>query len=122
MKHEMKPIFHLPLLKDQITMGIIIAALSLAMTIFIIAIACLVCSKKNQEKREQKSQADKNPVYEEAADYEYDEMGNYDTLEESTIGKKEVKAEVVDRCSIYGEKEEGWEDAVAVDNNPDYGE
>ena len=92
------------------------------MTIFIIAIACLVCSKKNQEKREQKSQADKNPVYEGAADYEYDEMGNYDTLEESTTGKKEVKAEVVDRCSIYGEKEEGWEDAVAVDNNPDYGE
>ena len=33
-----------------------------------------------------------------------------------------MRAEVVDRSSIYGEKEEGWEDAVAVDNNPDYGE
>ena len=29
----------------------------------------------------------------------------------------------LDRSSIYGEdKEIGWEDAVAVDNNPDYGE
>ena len=92
------------------------------MTIFIIVIACLVCSKKNQEKREQKSQADKNPVYEGAADYEYDEMENYDTLEESTIGKKEVKAEVVERSSIYGQKEEGWENVVAVDTNSYYGD
>ena len=25
-----------------------------------------------------------------------------------------------DTCSIYGEEEEGWEDAVIVDANPDY--
>ena len=28
--------------------------------------------------------------------------------------------QVCDKCSIYGEQEEGWEDAVAVDANPDY--
>ena len=99
-------------------MGIIIAALSLAMTIFIVAIACLFAPRKTMKR----GNRNLKQIYEGAADYEYDEMGNYDTLEESTIRKKEVKAEVVDRCSIYGEKEEGWEGAVAVDNNLDYGE
>ena len=28
--------------------------------------------------------------------------------------------QVCDSCSIYGEEEEGWEDAVVVDTNPDY--
>ena len=28
--------------------------------------------------------------------------------------------QVCDSCSIYGEEEEGWEDAVVVDSNPDY--
>ena len=32
----------------------------------------------------------------------------------------QVKAEAVDRSSVYGEEEEGWEDAVAVDVNPTY--
>ena len=32
----------------------------------------------------------------------------------------QVKAEAVDRSSVYGEEEEGWEDAVAVDVNPNY--
>ena len=28
--------------------------------------------------------------------------------------------QVCDSCSIYGDEEEGWEDAVVVDSNPDY--
>ena len=82
-----------------------------------------------RSKRRSKKLADVNPVYEGGADYEYDDMGNYnnddddkgnyDKIEVSTR-KREVKAEVVDRSSIYGEKEEGWEDAVVVDSNPDY--
>ena len=34
--------------------------------------------------------------------------------------KIQVRAEAVDISSIYGEEEEGWEDAVAVDVNPTY--
>ena len=70
-----------------------------------------------------KAQTSVNPDYAGAADYEYYEMGNYDTMEESSRRRKEVKGEVVDRCSVYGEKEEeGWENALAIDSNPDYGE
>ena len=29
-------------------------------------------------------------------------------------------SQVCDTCSIYGDEEEGWEDAVLVDANPDY--
>ena len=45
---------------------------------------------------------------------------NFPSMYGATRKKEEVKAEVVDRSSIYGEKEEGWEDAVAVDENPNY--
>ena len=33
---------------------------------------------------------------------------------------KEVSLQVVDTCSLYSKEEEGWEDAVVVDENPDY--
>ena len=29
-------------------------------------------------------------------------------------------SQVCDTCSIYGEEEEGWEDAIVLDANPDY--
>ena len=65
-------------------------------------------------------QADENPRYEGAPDYEYDEVANHDNAEiQNNNGRRKVRAEVVDRCSIYREKEEGWED-VATDNNPYY--
>ena len=58
-------------------------------------------------------------------DYEYDTTGqdyDYDTMggEVSTRRRREVKMEVVDRNSVYGKTEEGWEGAVLVDNNPVY--
>ena len=107
--------------EDQLTMGIIISASAFALITVVVVVVCLVCSKKkNQKKKEQEAQADVNPVYDGGLDYEYDDMGNYDTMELSTRKKREVKAEVVDRSSIYGEKEEGWEDAVAIDENPNY--
>ena len=56
-------------------------------------------------------------IYEGAADYEYDEMGNYDmgnydTMEESIGRKKEVKAEVVDRSRVA--KCHGYEKFIRV--------
>ena len=66
-------------------------------------------------------QADENPVYEGAPDYEYLDVTNYNDNGLTTKRRREVKAEVVDRSSVYGEMEEGgWEDAVARDNNPYY--
>ena len=62
-------------------------------------------------------------MYDGGRDYDYyEEDDYYDTMEVSTrMRKKEVKAEVVDRNSIYGEKEgDGWEDAIVVDENPNY--
>ena len=99
-------------------MGIIIGTSVLVATIVIVVVACLLCSRMKDKKKE--TQADVNPVYDGGLDYEYDDMGNYDSMEVSTRKKREVKAELVDRCSIYGEKEEGWQDAVAVDENPNY--
>ena len=62
-----------------------------------------------------------NPVYDGAADYEYDEMVTHDSTKVIMTVRREVKAEVVDRSSIYGEEEgEGWENAVVVDNNHYY--
>ena len=91
------------------------------MTIIVVVIACLVCSRKRKQKNELEAHVDVNPVYDGATDYVYDEMGNYNSIEVLTMRrKKEVKAEVVDRSSIYGQKEEGWEGALAVDRNPDY--
>ena len=45
----------------------------------------------------------------------YDSVGVF-----ASTRKREIKAEVVDRSSIYGDTEEGWENAVLVDNNPYY--
>lgn len=104
----------------------LIIGIPILVIIIVTVVACVTCSKKNQ-KKEQEGQQDVNPVYEGAADYEYDDMGNYDATEQfdsnevSSAPKKEVKAEVVDRNSIYGESEEGgWENAVIVDNNQYY--
>ena len=61
-------------------------------------------------------------MYDGAADYEYEEMTNYETNKALTR-KREVTAEVVDRNSTYGqdEEEEGeWGDAVVVDDNNPY--
>lgn len=107
---------------EGMMMTIIIGASVLVVVIVIVVVTCLLCFRKKKQKKESKSrQADRNPVYDGDLDYVYDDMGNYDTMEESTRGKKtEVKDEVVDRSSIYGEKEEGWENAVVVDENPNY--
>ena len=85
-------------------------ALIVIITAMVVYRKCVLNKKKNEAK------AEVNPDYAGAADYEYDDMGNYDSIE-VVPKKKEVKAEVVDRSSIYGKKEEGWEDAVAVDTN-----
>ena len=107
------------MLTREMIIGLISGAVILVVIVVIIVIV-LVWSKKKRQKKNQEAQADVNPVYDGAADYEYDDMGNYDSMEVSTRKKKELKAEVVDRSSIYGEKEEGWEDAVVVDENPNY--
>ena len=72
-----------------------------------------------EEEEEERGRSDENPTYD-GADYEYDEMTNFDNVEVSTTRRREVKAEVVDRSSIYGEEEEGWEGAVVVDKNTYY--
>ena len=57
---------------------------------------------------------------------ECNEVGNcpkmvkYNSDETSSTHKREVKAEVVDRNSVYGEGEKDWENAVVVDNNQYY--
>ena len=72
------------------------------------------------QKRKDQTQTDGNPVYEGAADYEYDEVETPNSSNEVSVQKREVKAEVVDRNSVYGESEEGWEDAVVNDCNDNY--
>ena len=67
-------------------------------------------------------------MYEGAADYEYDNVDNSSEVTDTIMGRettdttmrREVRAEVVDRNSIYGEEVEGWEGALTSDNNPDY--
>ena len=106
--------------KQNWTIGIAVGT-SVLVSASIITIFCCICSKK---KNELEARVDLNPVYDGAVDYVYDEMGNDDSNEvlSRSRRKTEVKAEVVDRSSIYGEKEEGWEDAVAIDSNSYYGE
>ena len=86
--------------------------------IFATTVACHRCYKK-KKKRKEETRSEENPTYD-GADYEYDEMTNFDNVEVSTTRRREVKAEVVDRSSVYGEEEEGWEGAVVVDNNTYY--
>ena len=120
-------LYHGTKVTKRMTIGIIVGA-SILVLILIITVTslCIVCSKKKKQKPESEHGADVNPMYEGGADYEYDDMGNYndndDNNDEVSPRKKEVRAEVVDTSSIYGEREEGWEDAVIVDTNPDYGE
>ena len=101
-----------------ITIGTSILVIAIVITV---VIACRICSKKKQE-NELAARADVNPEYDGGVDYVYDDMGNYESTEVSTTRRREVTAELVDRSSIYGEKEEGWENAVAVDANSYYGD
>ena len=66
-----------------------------------IVIAYKVLVKKCQ-KRKDKIQSDENPAYEGAADYEYDEVETLNNSKEVSVQKREVKAEVLDRNSVYG--------------------
>lgn len=76
---------------------------------------------KKSHKRKDQTQTDENPAYEGATDYEYDEVETLNNSnKEVSVRKKEVKAEVVDRNSVYGESEEGWEDAIVNDCNDNY--
>ena len=88
---------------------------------FIILAVVIYRSCYENKRKERIDQADVNPMYDSAADYEYEEMTNLDTNKISTR-KREVTAEVVDRNSTYGEEEEEgeWGDPVVVDNNPYY--
>ena len=101
-----------------ITIGTSILVIAIVITV---VIACRICSKKKQE-NELAARADVNPEYDGGVDYVYDDMGNYESTEVSTSRRREVTAELVDRSSIYGEEEEGWENAVAVDANSYYGD
>ena len=100
------------------TIGLIIGV-SVLVLLAIIVIAYKVLFKKCQ-KRKDKNQTDENPTYEGAADYEYDEVEILNSSNKVSVQKREVKAEVVDRNSVYGESEEGWEDAIVNDTNDNY--
>ena len=80
--------------------------------------AGVICWKWCKNKKKEARGADVNPMYEGAPDYENEEVVNYDMTTTST--RREVKAEVVDRSSIYGEEEDGWENVVVLDHNPYY--
>ena len=86
---------------------------------FSIILAVVIYRSCYNTRKEATDQVDVNPMYDGAADYEYEEMTSHETNKVLTR-KREVTAEVVDRSSIYGEEEEGWEDAIVVDNNPYY--
>ena len=79
------------------SMFIVIYLVSFLVAFIMIVIAIVVCRKCFREKKVMEAQTSVNPDYAGAADYEYDEMGNYDTMEESSRRRKEVKGEVVDR-------------------------
>ena len=98
-------------------MGVIIGVSVLVITIVIVVV--VICSKRKRKKTNLEGRADVNPVYDGAADYEYEydemgnyDMGNYDTMEESIRRKKEVKAEVVDRSRVA--KCHGYEKFIRV--------
>ena len=109
--------------KQNWMVGTVVGGSILVIAIIItVGIASRICPKTKKQKNEPEARVDVNPEYAVAADYVYDEMGNDDNIEVLTMRKREVKAEVVDRSSIYGEKEEGWENIVAVDTNSYYGD
>ena len=100
-----------------VIMGVIIGVSVLVITIVIVVV--VICSKRKRKKTNLEGRADVNPVYDGAADYEYEydemgnyDMGNYDTMEESIRRKKEVKAEVVDRSRVA--KCHGYEKFIRV--------
>ena len=89
----------------------------------IITLATVILYKvlfKKCQKRKDETQTDENPTYEGATDYEYDEVETINSSNEVPVQKREVKAEVLDRNSVYGESEEGLEDAVANGANDNY--
>ena len=103
----------------------IIIGTSLSAGIFLVLLSVVVIYHKFC-KKDDEARADENPMYEGAADYEYDNIDNCaeatdTTMRTETIDtRREVRAEVVDRNSNYGEEVEGWEGALTSDNNPDY--
>ena len=105
----------------------IIIGTSLSAGFFLVLLSVVVIYHKFC-KKEDEAQADENPMYEGAADYEYDNVDNSSEVTSTIMGRettdtsmrREVRAEVVDRNSIYGEEVEGWEGALTSDNNPDY--
>ena len=111
---------------NQSQKGIIIGC-SIFGTILIVVLVALtiwMCFKRFRAKKMMKQ--DINVDYNrEGVDYEYSTTGedyNYDTMDnEVSTKRKAVKMELVDRNSVYGKMEEGWEGAVAVDTNPVYG-
>ena len=112
---------------SQAGTGIIISCsiIGTLLGVILVAAAIWMCFKRFKNERMLKQ--DINVNYDRAGvDYEYDTTGqdyDYDTMgdEVSTRRRREIKMEVVDRNSIYGKTEEGWEGAVAVDKNPVYG-
>ena len=105
----------------------VIIGTSLSAGIFLVLVSIVVICQKCRKKTDE-AQADENPMYEGAADYEYDNVDNSSEVTDTIMGRettdttmrREVRAEVVDRNSIYGEELEGWEGALTSDNNPDY--
>ena len=99
----------------------IIAIVATVVLVSLLIMVIIICQCYLKNKRVEAMQTDENPVYEGAPDYEYIDLTNYNDTGPTTNRRREVKAEVVDRSSVYGEMEEGdWEDAVAKDNNPYY--
>ena len=79
--------------QEQLILPAIIGTIILVIVIVTVVLVILICCKRKQQ-READIPTDVNPVYEGAADYDYDEM-NYDTMgnEESVkvaLKKKEV--------------------------------
>merc|ERR1711953_265490 len=107
--------------EDSGSAGLIAGTVVPILLIVGLIILALVFWWKRHLKRIQEEE-DENPNYD-TLDYEENFNDNGSSREVShrsrEITPREVKAEVCDTCSIYGEEEEGWEDAVIVDANPD---
>ena len=124
---------------NQLKVIIPISISVLVLVVLLMVVVACVCSKRFRYKKVMK--VDMNMNYDTAGvDYEYG-SADYDSMgDETSTGRREIKMEVVDRflkesflsldfsfsyqvvdrSSVYGKTNEDWEDAVAVDNNPDY--
>ena len=78
---------------DEWILPTIIGTTLLVIVLVVVVVVILICRKK-KHKKESEASTDVNPVYEGAADYDYDEM-NYSTMAtedsvKATVNKKEV--------------------------------